>query len=305
MEFHPLANIFPVMSDQELRRLADDIAAHGQLVPIYLFEGMILDGRNRYLACRLLRLEPRYHQWQHDDLARPGGPLAFVISHNVQRRHLTESQRAVAAAKLATLDRGQHPHDRGVDSAQVLTSKGLPDTPIGVSQIETSVSVALPEAAELLSVGERSVTRAREILQRGDESLVAAVEAGIVSVNDASRVTKRSKEVQRAALELVTSGKAKTVARAAEQIEPTKTSPPTAGASRATKDDESAEESMVALRRRDLACNEERVRNLRWKVSKLLQSSSTFPWRETLNDILEHVADVHRSFEDWLDAGKR
>jgi hypothetical protein len=45
MEFHPLANIFPLMCDRELEKLTDDIAANGQLEAIHVYEGKILDGR--------------------------------------------------------------------------------------------------------------------------------------------------------------------------------------------------------------------------------------------------------------------
>jgi hypothetical protein len=49
LEFHPLAN----MSDEEVNDLGDDMLEHGQREPIWLYEGMVLDGRNRYNACLL------------------------------------------------------------------------------------------------------------------------------------------------------------------------------------------------------------------------------------------------------------
>jgi len=95
MEFHPLANIFPLMSESELDVLAADIAAHGQREPIYTHQGRILDGRNRFNACRKANREPRFVSWQGD-----GAPAAFVVSMNLHRRHLNESQRADIASCL-------------------------------------------------------------------------------------------------------------------------------------------------------------------------------------------------------------
>jgi ParB-like chromosome segregation protein Spo0J len=51
---HPIAEIFPMISNDELRELAEDIRKNGMLEPITLFEGKILDGRNRFNAAKLV-----------------------------------------------------------------------------------------------------------------------------------------------------------------------------------------------------------------------------------------------------------
>ena len=82
------------MSDDELQDLADDIAVNGLRNPIVLWQGKILDGRNRYLACKIAEVEPRFTEFEGDD------PIGWVISQNLQRRHLTASQKAVVALDL-------------------------------------------------------------------------------------------------------------------------------------------------------------------------------------------------------------
>ena len=56
-EFHPLADIFPMLDDNELKALAEDIKTKGLTEPITLYEGKVLDGRNRYRACDLAKVE--------------------------------------------------------------------------------------------------------------------------------------------------------------------------------------------------------------------------------------------------------
>jgi ParB-like nuclease domain len=51
LEFHPLANIFPLIEGYELARLVDDIRTHGLREPVVLYQGRVLDGRNRLRAC--------------------------------------------------------------------------------------------------------------------------------------------------------------------------------------------------------------------------------------------------------------
>lgn len=79
--------------------------------------------------------------------------MAFVVSLNLHRRHLDESQRAMVAAKLATMRKGANQH-----------------VPIGTP------SVSLADAADMMNVGKRSAARAREVLDHGAPELVAAVE---------------------------------------------------------------------------------------------------------------------------------
>src|SRR5262245_41055019 len=98
--FHPLANVFPLIEGAEFEELVADITANGQNEPIVLHEEMILDGRNRYRACIAAEVEPSLAPYRGDD------PLSFVISANLRRRHLDESQRAMVAAKLATMKQG-------------------------------------------------------------------------------------------------------------------------------------------------------------------------------------------------------
>ena len=95
---HPACKLFPEMSKDELQALAADIKERGLLNDIVLHEGKILDGRNRNKACKIAGVKPRYVQWQGD-----GSPLAWVISTNLVRRHLTAGQRALIALDVLPL----------------------------------------------------------------------------------------------------------------------------------------------------------------------------------------------------------
>ncbi len=99
--FHELANLFPLMDGDAYLSFVEDIRQHGVREPIVMLDGQILDGRNRYLAAREAVVDCSFTQYEGDD------PLAYVISLNLARRHLSESQRALVAAKLATMRQGE------------------------------------------------------------------------------------------------------------------------------------------------------------------------------------------------------
>jgi ParB-like chromosome segregation protein Spo0J len=99
LRFHPLADIFPLMEGEEFDALVADIKAHGLREPIVLLDGKILDGRNRYRACLAAGVEPtrEKHFSAHHST---GEALAFIISRNIHRRHLTAEQKRDLIAKL-------------------------------------------------------------------------------------------------------------------------------------------------------------------------------------------------------------
>jgi hypothetical protein len=95
LEFHEVADIFPLMSADEFSALKADIEKNGLIEPIWTYENKIIDGRNRYRACTELGIEPRYREWQGK-----GYLIDFVVSLNLKRRHLTSSQLAVVALEV-------------------------------------------------------------------------------------------------------------------------------------------------------------------------------------------------------------
>jgi hypothetical protein len=107
-EFHPLADKFPLMESDELRKLANDIVVNGLMEKITLFEGKILDGRNRYRACQLAATVKdkkfKFVRTDFRELRCDVNPVAFVISANIHRRHLTAEQKRDLLATLIKLD---------------------------------------------------------------------------------------------------------------------------------------------------------------------------------------------------------
>ncbi len=88
---HPVADLFPMMSDSELDDLAADIKANGQLDDIVRdTDGTLVDGRNRYAACKRAGVPPRFSTLNSQD------PREFILSKNEgKRRSSTQGQKAM------------------------------------------------------------------------------------------------------------------------------------------------------------------------------------------------------------------
>lgn len=160
MKAHAYAEVFPMMSDAEIAALAADIKANGLRDPIITLADSILDGRNRFAACQIAGVEPKF---EHYSFTKNQDPLAFVVSRNLHRRHLDASQRAMIAAKMARL-----PAHRPAGNA-------------------SKEAVTQASAARLLNVSRPSVQRARTVLENASPEQIKAVEKGEASVSAVAR----------------------------------------------------------------------------------------------------------------------
>jgi len=158
MKIHEIAQIVPAMSEDQYQELKVSIKESGLIHPIITYEDAILDGRHREQACRELGIEPRYVGYAGQD------PAGYVVAANVNRRHLDESQRAMIAAKIATMRQGRPEK-----------------SPIG--EISTQA-----KAAQTLNVGKRSVERARKVLDHGVKQLQQMVGKGEMKVSEAAAI---------------------------------------------------------------------------------------------------------------------
>jgi hypothetical protein len=182
MPFHPVAGLFPLLEGPEYEALKEDVRAHGQHVPVVTFQGQIIDGRNRYRACRDLGIDPKFHEWEGQ-----GSLVEFVLSLNQHRRHLTESQRAMIAAKAKPLFEEE--------ARQRMLAGTAPDHP-PLRAEEGHQGEAAAQAAAQLHVGRDSVYKAQRVVGHGAPELQQAVEAGELSVSAAEVLTALPPEEQ-------------------------------------------------------------------------------------------------------------
>lgn len=167
-EPHPAAELFPMMPPDQYEAFKEDVRKNGFQQDIVLYKGQILDGRNRYKAAIELDMLDELPIAEMDD-DTDIDPFQWVISRNLHRRHLNESQRALVAAKLAKLRVGDNQHSS--EAVQICTP-------------------TIQQAADQLDVGRRTVAHAKTVLANGSQELIEAVEQGKVAVSKAAAVAK-------------------------------------------------------------------------------------------------------------------
>lgn len=195
-DVHPAADLFPLIVDDQLRELAEDIRHNGQQEPIWMHEGQLLDGRNRAVACALAGVEPLTQEWE----PRAGEtPATFVMSRNVHRRHLSASQRATLAVRLAKVIAGERSERKKAEAETEETPQPLPEfmtrrpsVPPAPAHEEDTASAPLSSPFALPGAAERG-----EKVKQGRVREQAAASMGVSTgyVNDAANLEKAAPEM--------------------------------------------------------------------------------------------------------------
>jgi len=164
MKINPVADVLPVMPEADFQQLKANIAARGLLEPIWVDDsGAVLDGRHRARACEELGISPRFRMYAGTQSQT--ALVEFVLSMNYYRRHLNESQRAIAAARARKYYPG--------------SDKQLVD-----------------KVADNFNVGRTTVYAAIAVLEQGDPKLIKAIDEGNAKVNHAFNLLDLPKDEQ-------------------------------------------------------------------------------------------------------------
>lgn len=186
MRIHKLAKYFPVLEGEEFDLLVEDIKKHGQQEPIITVGDEILDGVNRYRACRKLDREPVFEAYTGDD------PLAYVISLNIRRRHLSESQRAMLATEMLP---------EFEKEAKERMRIGGTRTPTGghvTTRTDGRKELARDDAARVFGVSGPSIQRAKRIKQEAPEKAEEIIK-GKTTVGAVDNELRQAEAAKRAA----------------------------------------------------------------------------------------------------------
>ena len=171
---HPLSAAFPAMSAEDFQGLKDSIENIGVQNPITIFEGMVVDGWNRYKAANELGMD-----CPSKDLDNWIDPVAFVRAQNKDRRHLPLSAWALIEVSLREWKPSHRP-DKGELSSPLQTSN--------------------QEMADAVGVTKRTIQQAKAVQSNATAEVIAAVKSGEIGLPKAAAIAKLPKEEQAAAI---------------------------------------------------------------------------------------------------------
>ena len=171
---HPLSAAFPAMSTEDFQGLKDSIENIGVQNPITIFEGMVVDGWNRYKAANELGMD-----CPSKELDAWIDPVAFVRAQNKDRRHLPLSAWALIEVSLREWKPSHRP-DKG--------------------ELSSPLQASNQEMADAVGVTKRTIQQAKAVQSNATAEVIAAVKSGEIGLPKAAAIAKLPKEEQAAAI---------------------------------------------------------------------------------------------------------
>ena len=184
IEKHSL-NKFPEMSKEHFNNLKNDMIINGydKTFPVYLYEDKIIDGWNRYKACKELNIEPNFKEFKGDKMEA----VVFILRTN-NRRDLTPYQRSIMALEYEPFFKAKAKENLKVYSGNQYESAGLAILP-KVQTVNTR-----EELSKVAQVGERTLAKVKKIQEKAPEEIKAKLATGEVSINAAYKEIKKEEK---------------------------------------------------------------------------------------------------------------
>lgn len=191
MDFHPVADIFPLLQGEEYEILKADIVTNGLIEPIWLHpDGRIIDGRNRWRACADTNTNVTTRVWDGQ-----GSLVSLVVSLNLHRRHLDSSQRAVVAVEVLPMledEARERQRQAGKENGRGMDSSVKDLTEL--SEVREPQR-ATQQAAEIFHTNRQYVHEAKNLKEKALD-LFEQVKAGDMTIPKARREYKKRNRVE-------------------------------------------------------------------------------------------------------------
>ena len=192
---HPAAEILPMANDDDLKALIDDVKKNGLAEAIHYTSDsyLLLDGRNRLIACYEAQVEPRWKRVDEEVFNTPEKLADYVLSLNLARRHLSTADKAFVALELekylAVEAKKRQAEYHGNQYDKKWTSGNI--------AITAKQPTARDQAAKRVGIGGRSVQKAK-FIDKHDPDVRADISSGKESLESAyKKVKSKVKEAEK------------------------------------------------------------------------------------------------------------
>tara|TARA_Y100000592_G_scaffold99370_1_gene175154 strand:+ start:1019 stop:2230 length:1212 start_codon:yes stop_codon:yes gene_type:complete len=185
IEKHSL-NKFPEMSKEHFNNLKNDMIINGydKTFPVYLYEDKIIDGWNRYKACKELNIEPNFKEFKGDKKEA----VVFILRTN-NRRDLTPYQRSIMALEYEPFFKAKAKENLKASGGDRKSENKISGCQISDKAIDTK-----KELSKVANVSHDTIAKVKKIQEKAPEEIKAKLSTGEVSINAAYKEIKKEEK---------------------------------------------------------------------------------------------------------------
>lgn len=170
------ADLIPPLSIEERGELENSIMDEGCRDAICVWNGVIVDGHNRYEICKRRKRAFRVKEMSFDN---DEAAVAWIIRNQFGRRNLTAMQRAELALKLKDAIAAE------AKKRQVSQLKKGAEKPVPQKSAERKSGETRDELAKMAGVSHDTIAKVEKIVAEAEPEVVEAVRKGEMSINAA------------------------------------------------------------------------------------------------------------------------
>lgn len=177
-------SLIPSLSEDEYRQLEKNVKAEGCRDALVLWDGILLDGHNRYKICTENDIEFKTVDMQFDSRYEA---KEWIIKNQFGRRNLNPYQRAELVLQLEELYKEQAKEN------QLSSLKKGSDNPVVPNWAQREKGRTDEKLAKIAGVGKGTIQRARKVKQEASPELLEQVRSGEKTVNAAYEEIRKNK----------------------------------------------------------------------------------------------------------------
>lgn len=165
-------NLIPPLSDEEFRQLEENIKSEGCRDALVIWQGIIVDGHNRYKICQENNLP---FKTEEKEFISRDEVIEWILKNQLGRRNLNDLQRVRIALRYKEVIAEQM-KEKQVDGGE----KGRKSRYAGLRPIDPKPdhTTQRKELAKIAGVSEGNAYRAKTILEKGSPEQIDRAEKG-------------------------------------------------------------------------------------------------------------------------------
>ena len=169
-------DLIPPLNEEELKLLEESLVAEGCESPLIVWNGVIIDGHNRYAICQKHDI-PFSIQEKHFDSREE--VMLWMLRNQLGRRNLNSYQRSELALRTEPLLR------EAAKKKQVTSTGGQKPRLLETSRKAEKRIHTDKELANLAGVSDNTIRKARRIVRDADDAVKRDLRQGKLTVNKA------------------------------------------------------------------------------------------------------------------------